>query len=33
MNFIKITHPNTLDPTFLNKDYYHLKDEIYLYQL
>jgi FkbM family methyltransferase len=31
-DFIKINHPNTSDPTFINKNYYHLKDEIYIYQ-
>jgi FkbM family methyltransferase len=32
MNFIMVTHPNTVDPTFLNKNYYHLKDEINIFQ-
>jgi len=32
MNFIMVTHPNTVDPTFLNKDYYYLKDEINIMQ-
>lgn len=31
-NFIKIDHPNTRDPTFINKKFLHLKDLIYIYQ-
>ena len=31
-DFIKIDHPNTSDPTFINKKYYHLKDIVYIYQ-
>jgi FkbM family methyltransferase len=31
-NFIKITHPNTEDPTFINKKFAHLYDKIYIYQ-
>lgn len=31
-NFIMINHPNTVDPTFLNKDYYDLHDKIYIRQ-
>jgi FkbM family methyltransferase len=31
-NFIKVNHPNTRDPTFLNKKFIHLKDSIYIYQ-
>jgi len=32
MNFILINHPNTADPTFLNKDYINLHDKIYINQ-
>ena len=31
-NFIKIIHPNTIDPTYINKNYLHLKDSIYICQ-
>lgn len=31
-NFVRIHHPNTLDPTFINKKFMHLKDSIYIYQ-
>ena len=31
-NFIKINHPNTEDPTFINKKFLHLSDNIYIYQ-
>ncbi len=31
-DFIKINHPNTIDPTYINKNYLHLKDFIYIYQ-
>ena len=31
-NFIKIDHPNTVDPTYLNKKFINLKDTIYLWQ-
>jgi len=31
-NFIKINHPNTEDPTFINKKFMHLYDKIYIYQ-
>ena len=31
-NFIKVNHPNTQDPTYLNKKFIHLKDKIYLDQ-
>ena len=31
-NFIKINHPNTRDPTYLNKKFINLKDSIYLWQ-
>ncbi len=31
-NFIKITHENTSDPTFINKNFLHLKDKIFIYQ-
>jgi len=30
-NFIKVNHANTKDPTFLNKNFMHLKDE-YIFQ-
>lgn len=31
-NFIRISHENTHDPTFINKKFLHLKDEIFIYQ-
>jgi hypothetical protein len=31
-NFIYINHPNTIDPTFINKNFLHLKDSIYIHQ-
>ena len=31
-NFEKINHPNTDDPTFINKKFKHLYDKIYIYQ-
>jgi FkbM family methyltransferase len=31
-NFIKINHPNTHDPTFINKKFLHLQDSIYIWQ-
>lgn len=31
-NFIKINHPNTSDPTFINKKFMELKDRIYIFQ-
>jgi hypothetical protein len=31
-NFIRITHENTHDPTFINKKFLHLKDKIFIYQ-
>lgn len=31
-NFVRINHPNTQDPTFLNKKFLHLKYNIYIYQ-
>jgi FkbM family methyltransferase len=31
--FIKVQHPNTRDPTFINSKYAHLKDNIYICQL
>ncbi len=31
-NFTKINHPNTIDPTFINNDFLHLKDKIYIKQ-
>lgn len=31
--FQKIEHPNTRDPTYINKKYMHLKDSIYICQL
>jgi len=30
--FIHINHPNTADPTFINKNFIHLKDSIYIFQ-
>lgn len=30
--FINIKHPNTIDPTFINSKYVHLKDKIYICQ-
>jgi FkbM family methyltransferase len=30
--FIPINHPNTVDPTFINKNFIHLKDSIYIFQ-
>lgn len=32
-NFIMINHPNTSDPTFLNKDYFDLHDKIFIKQI
>ena len=31
-NFIPINHPNTVDPTFINKKFLDLKDNIYINQ-
>jgi hypothetical protein len=31
-NFIKINHSNTKDPTFINRKFIELKDNIYIYQ-
>ena len=31
-NFERIHHPNTHDPTYINKKFMHLKDQIYIYQ-
>lgn len=31
-NFERINHPNTSDPTFLNKKFAHLKDAIFIWQ-
>jgi FkbM family methyltransferase len=31
-NFIRIRHPNTIDPTFVNKKFMHLSDTIYIRQ-
>ena len=31
-NFIYINHPNTIDPTYLNKKFIYLKDTVYLCQ-
>jgi FkbM family methyltransferase len=33
LNFIKIDHPNTRDPTFLNKKFLHLQDSTYIFQI
>jgi FkbM family methyltransferase len=30
--FVRVYHPNTEDPTFLNKNYLHLQDSIYICQ-
>jgi len=32
-DFIRINHPNTSDPTFINKNFLYLKDKIYINQL
>jgi FkbM family methyltransferase len=32
VNFIRINHSNTNDPTFINKKFLHLKDKIYISQ-
>jgi FkbM family methyltransferase len=32
-DFIFINHPNTIDPTFINKKFLHLKDKIYIAQI
>lgn len=31
-NFTRIHHPNTSDPTFINKKFLHLKDDIFIHQ-
>ena len=31
-NFVKILHPNTKDPTYLNMKFYDLKDNVFIYQ-
>ena len=31
-NFVRVNHPNTTDPTFINKKYMLLKDKIYISQ-
>jgi FkbM family methyltransferase len=31
-NFIRVSHPNTDDPTYINNDFLHLKDTIFIYQ-
>jgi len=31
-NFQRIHHPNTQDPTYINKNFIHLKDKIFIYQ-
>jgi hypothetical protein len=31
-NFVKIDHPKTKDPTFLNIKFAHLRDSIYIHQ-
>jgi hypothetical protein len=31
--FIKINHPNVNDPTFINKSFFHLKDEIFIWNI
>lgn len=32
VDFIRVNHPNTVDPTFINKKFLHLKDKIYISQ-
>ena len=32
-NFIQINHPNTSDPTFINKKFQHLQDTIFISQI
>lgn len=32
MNFTRINHPNTVDPTFINKSFLHLANKIYISQ-
>lgn len=32
INFVRIKHPNTIDPTFINKKFLHLHDKIYILQ-
>lgn len=32
VNFTRIKHPNTHDPTFINNNFLHLKDKIYISQ-
>ena len=32
INFTRIHHPNTIDPTFINNKFLHLKDKIYISQ-
>lgn len=32
-NFLRINHPNTGDPTFINKKFLHLQDKIYIKQI
>jgi len=32
INFEKIEHTNTIDPTFINKKFKHLENEIYICQ-
>ena len=29
--FVKINHPNVNDPTFINQKFFHLKDEIFIW--
>jgi hypothetical protein len=33
MGFERVTHPNTHDPTFLNKKFENKRDEVYIWQL
>jgi hypothetical protein len=33
INFIFINHNNTKDPTFINSNFLHLKDEIFIIQI
>lgn len=32
INFIKVNHPNTVDPTYLNKKFLDLKDKVWIHQ-
>lgn len=32
-DFLPVRHPNTIDPTFLNKRFLHLKDTVFIKQI